>query len=108
MIKNYASVNTPDTGSHWQNSSDAQRVNAINKAKKNNGCFKDIAIIRAHENGQVVVTLDEGVNVAERGGLLLDFEEQIKIEIDEGLNVWCDPIGDKNSLRNLRGIQIKV
>ena len=24
------------------------------------------------------------------------------------VNVWCEPIGDKNSLRNLRGIQIKA
>jgi hypothetical protein len=108
MIKNYASVNTPATGSHWHNFSDAQRVNAINEVIKNNGCFKNITIIRTHENGQVIVTLGEGVNAAERGGVLLDFEKQLKIKIDEGLNVWCEPIGDKNSLRKLRGIQIKT
>jgi hypothetical protein len=23
-----------------------------------------------------------------------------------GIIIWCEPIGDKNSLRNLRGIEI--
>ena len=108
MFKNYASENTPVTGNHWINFSDTQRVNAINEIINNNDSFKNIIISSAHENGQVFVTLSEGVNVAERGSLLLDFEERIKIKIDEGLNVWCEALGDKNSLRNLRGIEIKT
>ena len=34
-------------------------------------------------------------------------EEDLKLNIDKGLTVWCEPLGDKNSLRNLRGIKIK-
>ena len=34
-------------------------------------------------------------------------EFYLKNKIDRSINVWCEPIGDKNSLRNLRGIQIK-
>ena len=108
MFKNYASENTPVTGNYWINFSDTQRVNAINEIINNNDSFKNITISRVHENGQVFVTLSENVNVAERGSLLLDFEEHIKIKLDEALNVWCEPLGDKNSLRKLRGIQIKT
>tara|TARA_Y100000294_G_scaffold159163_1_gene161919 strand:+ start:578 stop:904 length:327 start_codon:yes stop_codon:yes gene_type:complete len=108
MFINYASKNTPVTGSHWINLSDTQRLNAIKEIINNNDSFKNISINRAHENGQVFVTLSEDVSVAQRGGLLLDFEEHIKIKLDEGLNVWCEPIGDKNSLRKLRGIQIRM
>jgi hypothetical protein len=43
-----------------------------------------------------------------RGSLLLDFEECIKKNIDQGLTVWGEALGDKNSLRNLRGIEVKI
>ena len=39
--------------------------------------------------------------------LLLDLEERLKKNIDKGLTVWFEPIGDKSKLRNLRGIKIQ-
>jgi hypothetical protein len=41
-----------------------------------------------------------------RGAFLLDLELLLKENIDSGVFIWCEPIGDKNSLRNLRGIEI--
>ena len=108
MFINHASENTPVTGNHWINFSDTQRVNAINEIINNNDTFKNITINRALETGQVFVNLSEDVSVAQRGSFLLDFEEHIKIKLDKGLNVWCEALGDKNSLRNLRGIEIKT
>ena len=43
-----------------------------------------------------------------RGPLLLDFEVFLKEAIDPGLVVWLEPLGDRNSLRNLRGIEVKA
>ena len=40
-----------------------------------------------------------------RGILLLDLEDRIKKNIDKGLTVWLEPVGDKSKLRNLRGIK---
>jgi hypothetical protein len=40
--------------------------------------------------------------------LILDLEEFLKNHLDSGISIWCEPLGDKNSLRNLRGIQIKT
>jgi hypothetical protein len=42
-----------------------------------------------------------------RGLLLLDLEKKLKDNIDNGLTVWLEPVGDKSKLRNLRGIKIK-
>ena len=42
-----------------------------------------------------------------RGMILLDLEEKLKKNIDIGLTVWLEPVGDKSKLRNLRGIKIK-
>ena len=33
---------------------------------------------------------------------MLDLEEKIKTEIDRGLSIWCEPVGDKSKLRQLR------
>jgi hypothetical protein len=39
--------------------------------------------------------------------MLLDLENEIKKDIDHGITVWLEPVGDKSKLRNLRGIKIK-
>ena len=41
----------------------------------------------------------------ERGPLLLDLEDEL-CKIDKSIRVWHIPLGDKNSLRNLRGIKV--
>ena len=38
----------------------------------------------------------------------VNFEEWIKKIVDHGISIWHEPIGDKNSLRNLRGIEIVI
>ena len=43
---------------------------------------------------------------SERGPLLLDLEDEL-YKKDKKLRVWHVPLGDKNSLRNLRGIKFK-
>jgi hypothetical protein len=47
------------------------------------------------------------MSASERGTFLLDLESLLKSQIDNGINIWLEPIGDKNSLRNLRGIEVK-
>ena len=41
----------------------------------------------------------------ERGSLLLDLEDEL-CKLDANIRVWHTPLGDKNSLRNLRGVQL--
>ena len=41
----------------------------------------------------------------DRGNLLLDLEDEMCI-INSNVRVWHVPLGDKNSLRNLRGITV--
>jgi hypothetical protein len=67
-----------------------------------------VVIAAAKGDGQVVVNLTESLPAGKRGQLLLDLEEFLKNEIDPGLTVWLEPLGDRNSLRNLRGIEVKA
>ena len=48
------------------------------------------------------------MDASERGTLLLNLEAILKKEIDDGISIWHIPLGDKNSLRNLRGIEVVI
>ena len=43
---------------------------------------------------------------SERGTVLLDLEDEM-CKKDNRIRIWHVPLGDKNSLRNLRGIKFK-
>ena len=108
MFLNYAHEQTPVTGSKWKSLTDDERLDAINVIRDGNESFTLILISGVLADGHIFVTLNEDVKVAERGTLLLDFEEELKDNLDAGLSVWCEPLGDRNSLRKLRGIEIKT
>ena len=38
---------------------------------------------------------------------LKKLEQKLKSNIDVGITIWCEPVGDKSKLRNLRGIKFK-
>jgi len=107
MLKTDALADTPITKVSWKEITEHERLILINRILKEDERFSIIAISTAADNGQVLITLNNSLPASKRGALLLDFERDLKDKIDQGINVWCEPIGDKNSLRNLRGIQIK-
>jgi len=47
------------------------------------------------------------LGIAERGEYLMRLETELIEKLDPRIRVWHVPIGDKNSLRNLRGVTIK-
>jgi hypothetical protein len=68
--------------------------------------FDLVAPTRTLSDGQVYFSFKNPLSSSDRGILLLDLELFLKENIDSGIVIWCEPIGDKNSLRNLRGIEI--
>ena len=107
MMKLDANAETPVTQTTWKLMPDIERINLLNKQIREKQDYKSISINKTTESGQVLVTLDGKFTASKRGIYLLDFERYLKDNVDQGINVWCETIGDKNSLRNLRGIQIK-
>ena len=69
---------------------------------------KDFEVIKAPDNGQIVLKIEQIIPVNERGLLLLELEEILKSVVDKGITVWCEPVGDKSKLRKLRGVEIKA
>ena len=53
----------------------------------------------------VTVKLTKALGPRERGRLLMDLEDELCKE-NKCVRVWNEPLGDKNSLRSLRGIKL--
>ena len=102
----FASTPTDAISTSWINKSKEQRLNDLAAATLGTRFEEFVTPTRALDNGQVYISLNKPVNSSERGQLLLDLESHYKTSVEVGINLWCEPLGDKNSLRNLRGIQV--
>ena len=107
MFQNYSMLDSPSTSSRWQGLTNEERDGELQECLARGSWRERICVREASANGHVSVAIDPPLSAADRGTLLLDLEELLKREVDQGITVWCEPLGDKNSLRNLRGIQIK-
>lgn len=106
----YASVATPSPRKDWLQLSDNARLDLVKNtlALSPPAMNKILAAKAATQDGQVIISFLEPIGADRRGTILLDLEKILKDAIDPGLTVWLEPLGDRNSLRNLRGIVVKV
>ncbi len=102
----FSSNDSPLPGSEWVNMSRDKRIQLVENSIHSFSSKTDISVVDAHENGQVSVVINDLINVSDRGTFLLNLEEFLKSNLDNGINIWHEPIGDKSSLRNLRGIEV--
>jgi len=105
----YATAITPTPEGDWLQMSDAERLELVNHTlvQHSEATMKVLVAIEARQDGQVIVKFLEPLGPDKRGTVLLDFEQALKDTIDAGLVVWLEPLGDRSSLRNLRGIEVK-
>jgi Tfp pilus assembly protein PilZ len=108
MINNYSRVITPTTGNNWRSKSEKERIEMISIQLKNNTMYKDFQVINAPINGQIVLKIENSISSKIRGTVLLELEEILKKKVDQGVTVWCEPVGDKSKLRQLRGVKIII
>lgn len=108
-ILRYSYADTPSPSLEWRRLSDAERRTRVMDAlSAGTSAFNDaVVIIAAKEDGQIIMDLVESMPAGKRGTLLLDLEAFLKEAIDPSLVVWLKSLGDRNSLRNLRGIEVK-
>jgi hypothetical protein len=107
-MKNFADLESPIVSNFWRNLEPNERLKRVIEVCDSDTRFSSIQTSRVLANGEIFVNLVEAIPANIRGSLLLDFEAELKSKIDTGIVVWCEPLGDKSTLRNLRGIQIKV
>ena len=108
MKKNFSNLTTPITNKDWKQKSEENRIKSVSKELKKNILYKDFEVIKAPDNGQIVLKIERIIPANERGLLLLELEGMLKSVVDKGITVWCEPVGDKSKLRQLRGVKIKA
>ncbi len=106
----FANSDTPAPNSDWVRLSEVERLSRVAGALATGmPSIADLLMITsANDDGQVIVRLREQLPADKRGTILLDLEDFLKESVDRGLVVWLEGLGDKNSLRNLRGIEVKA
>jgi hypothetical protein len=108
-IKHFADIETPVPGSAWTAMDERERVEQVLKRLGESPAqfLNLIQVVNAKADGQVVLHMKQSLSASQRGPFLLDLEDCLR-EIDQALVVWLEPLGDRNSLRNLRGIEVKA
>ena len=105
-FKDFILSKTPKTGEKWLKLCKEERIKAITvELKKKN--LEDFEVYKTPDNGQIVFKVTKPIPSNKRGILLLDLESELKENIDAGLTVWFEPVGDKSKLRNMRGIKFQ-
>jgi len=99
---------TPLATDEWKKMPQKERVsllmvafNSFEERFRNN-----LDLIFAHENGEIIFRFKNEPAPAERGEILLNLEFVLKEKVFDFLYISIEPLGDKNSLRRLRGIDI--
>ena len=102
----YANVDSPLVKSRWKEVDTHTRIKWVSDALAENAHFEVLVPSQAREDGQVYLSMSRPLGASERGVVLRAAEAHLKDTVDQGITVWCEPLGDKNSLRKLRGIQV--
>jgi len=108
MKENFSNTKTPITSLSWKKKSEENRIINVSNQLKKNSLYRDFEVVKAPENGQVELKVEKIIPANERGVLLLDLEQMLKSTIDKGITIWCESVGDKSKLRQLRGIKINT
>lgn len=105
----YADCPTPLPSKCWHGQTDAERLARVQHAINALGTDINLLLVAltAKTDGQVIVRFHDPVAPGKRGTLLLDLEDSLKRTVDPGITVWLEAMGDRNSLRRLRGIEVK-
>jgi len=107
-LKENACADTVKTGEKWKSASEPERMELVLKELGNFKGAETFKVVKADAGGQIVISIEKGIPANERGLYLLELEQTLKNNLDQGLHLWCEPVGDKSKLRKLRGVKIKT
>jgi len=107
---NFASNQTPIASNTWSSSLEEDRIVQIELLINNYDKFwkEKFKIVSANDKAYVTMEFIKSIPVDERSSYFLRLESILCQEIDPSITIWISPVGDKSSLRNLRGIEVKT
>lgn len=108
-LKESALLDTPKVSINWLDKNYESKCMIIENLIINskNSVSESLLLHKVLNSGEIIFELTKSVEPSKRADLILDFEKELKEKVDEGLYITILPLGDKNSLRKLRGIKIE-
>lgn len=105
----YANENSPVPGKQWTDTQEIGRISQIKASldKFDSEWSNKFSVVSARDNGFVIFEFKDTIPVQIRGMYFLNIESHLNRMIDKSITIWIAPVGDKSSLRNLRGIEVK-
>lgn len=105
----FANENSPVPGKQWADATEDDRVSQIKNSLNvfDSEWSQKFNVVSAKNNGFVVFEFKDSIPVQIRGMYFLNIENHLTKLIDKSITIWIAPVGDKSSLRNLRGIEVK-
>ena len=106
---NFADSISPEPNESYLKMAEIERLELIELMlnKIDSKWSENFTLVSARENGFVVLEFKQSILVAERASYLLNIESQLCQMVDNSITLWIAPVGDKSSLRKLRGIEVK-
>ena len=108
MFINHSTTETPTPSEAWSTADQNKRLDLVRDALGSFSDYSNIEVIDCKSNGEVFLEMKVPMPSNQRGTLLLNAEQVLKNLVDEAITVWLEPLGDKSTLRNLRGIKVKI
>jgi hypothetical protein len=108
ISQEFAYANTPKVNATWSEKTDEIRKESIISQLQLNKKFNNLEVVSADRSGNVILKIMDSIPAGIRGEMLLNLEEMLKKNIDNGITIWLTPVGDKSKLRKLRGVEIKT
>jgi hypothetical protein len=109
MVEFNAHVDTLAVSDRWKKLSTEDRKGIVKNTMDGFERLKDfeLKLIDVNQIGEVIVEYDKTPPASLRGQYLLALESHLKAQVDPGITIWHVSLGDKNSLRRLRGVTVK-
>lgn len=104
----FSNVSSPIPDDYWLSLAVGERIALVKGHINSFSSNIDIEVVEANKGGQIFIIINDTLSAYERGPFLLDLEEFLKLNLNNGVTLWHAPIGDRNSLRNLRGIEVQT
>jgi hypothetical protein len=91
----------------WMELGASDRLIEIQLILSKSNCSGYLEVESCSNDGEIYFSQVIPIETSQRVELLLSLEELLQEKIDQSLTVWIKPQSDKNSLRRLRGVELK-
>lgn len=100
-------ADTPKPAQRWLDLDASDRLLEIQLILSKSSCAGYLEVESCSNEGEIYFSQVIPIETAQRVELLLSLEELLQEKIDRAVTVWIKPQSDKNSLRRLRGVELK-